>query len=119
MGPTGLQMLAELSMRRAHVLADSLCQLPGVELAFDEPFFNEFVLRTGVPAKEILAKLKDKGVLGGLDCGVFYESEPNGILVTVTEMNKPESLERYVQAMKEILPAKTNNPKPVEAGKSV
>jgi glycine dehydrogenase subunit 1 len=98
MGAEGLRRVAELSARRAHGLAARLAALPGYALAFpDTPFLWEFALRCPRPAREVLAALRDRGILGGLDlAGVGME---DCILVAVTEMNGPAQLDRYVEAL--------------------
>jgi len=103
MGPSGLRELAELSARRAHHLAELLCAAKGVRLVFGQPFFNEFVIETPRPAAQVLAALRDKGILGGLALERFYPHLKNCILVAVTEMNSVEELNRYGAALASLL----------------
>ena len=44
-GPQGLKEASELCCRKAHYAAERLTRIPGVQLAFDRPFFKEFTLR--------------------------------------------------------------------------
>lgn len=94
-GPQGLRELAEVSVRRAHYLADLLGAIPGVKLLYNESFFNEFAIRTPLPARDVLEHLKGKGILGGLDLGKFDPALDRAILVAVTEMNSPKELDNY------------------------
>src|SRR6202022_2297137 len=67
MGEEGLRQVADVSFKRAHVLAEKLAALPGWELAFPErPFLNEFPIRVPKPSV-VSRKLARKGILGGLE----------------------------------------------------
>ncbi|MBQ2769795.1 MAG: aminomethyl-transferring glycine dehydrogenase subunit GcvPA [Clostridia bacterium] len=97
MGPKGLAEAANQSMAKAHYLADALCALPGVSLAYEGPFFHEFV--TSMPrAQEVLAALEEADILGGLPL-------ENGLLWCVTEKVSKEQLDQTVAIVKEVLGA--------------
>jgi glycine dehydrogenase subunit 1 len=82
-GKQGLRELAEQNLAKAHYLADKL------PLAFEGPFFNEFVARTnGRSADEINAGLLKKKVVGGLPLGRFYPELKDAMLLCATEMTK-------------------------------
>ena len=98
-GPAGLRQLAEISLRRAHYLADALTAVPGVSLKFNAPFFSEFVIQTPAPASKVLAALTEDGILGGIDLGQFFPQHSDCILVSVTEMNSVAELDKYAQAL--------------------
>jgi glycine dehydrogenase subunit 1 len=103
LGPQGLHDTAEVSVKRAHYLAERLCAIQGVSLLFDQPYFNEFALQLPRPAAEVLDELKQRGILGGIDISKFYEDRKNAILVAVTEMNSVQELENYISTMSEVL----------------
>ena len=95
MGPQGLQQAAAQSMSKAHYLADQLCQLPGVSMAYSGPYFHEFV--TVMPkAEEILTALEQADILGGLIID-------GGILWCVTEKVSKQQLDKAVAIVKEVL----------------
>jgi glycine dehydrogenase subunit 1 len=102
-GPNGLKQLAELSLRRAHYLADALTAVPGVSLKFKAPYFSEFVIETSAPAAKVLAALVEENILGGIDLAQFFPQHRNCILVSVTEMNSVAELDRYAQALPKAL----------------
>ncbi len=104
MGPLGLKQVAEISVRRAHQLAEMLTGIKGVKLAFSQPFFNEFVIQTDMAAEIVLTQLREVGILGGLDISSHV---PNGILVAVTEMNDLSHLTLFQEALEKIV-AQTN-----------
>ena len=102
MGPEGLRQVAEVSAQRAHWLAQQLSSLDGFELAFPGAFLWEFVLRCGRPVPEVLDRLWQHGILGGIDLGALPldgAAMPDCMLVAVTEMNSPRSLQRYLDAL--------------------
>jgi len=116
LGPQGLRELAELSVRRAHYLAELLCRIEGVKLLFQKPFFNEFAIETPRPACEVLEHLKERGILGGIDLKDACPDLANGILVAVTEMNSPAELDQYAEQLAEYL-ARAGNKATVSASK--
>ncbi len=97
MGPEGMAQAAKQSMSKAHYLAKELCKLEGVSLAYSGEFFHEFV--TVIPrAEEVLARLEEKGILGGLPVS-------GGILWCATEKVPKSELDRAVAIVKEVLGA--------------
>jgi glycine dehydrogenase subunit 1 len=103
LGPQGLHDLSNISVQRAHYLAEGLCKIEGVSLAFEEPFFNEFVLQLPVNAKEALDKLKLEGILAGIDLSKTHANLEDCILVAVTEMNSPGDLTSYINALTKVI----------------
>jgi glycine dehydrogenase subunit 1 len=105
MGPEGMRRVAEISAERAHHLADRLAAVPGYSLAFEGPFLWEFALRCPKPAREVLPALLEAGIVGGLDLGGSPETGVDDpamadcLLVAVTEMNSPASLDAFVAAL--------------------
>ena len=95
MGPDGMAEVANQSMAKAHYLQKALCEIPGVKLRYDAPFFHEFML--DMPkCKEIEQALAAKGILSGLP----YE---DGMLWCVTEKASKETLDLVVSTVKEVL----------------
>lgn len=98
-GKQGFEKLAKISTLRAHYLVDKLNSTDGVSLKFDQKFFNEFVLEVDVPVLELLDLMKKKEILAGIDISRMYPELKNCLLVAVTEMNKVEELDNYVEAL--------------------
>jgi glycine dehydrogenase subunit 1 len=99
MGEKGLRRVAEVSAARAHHLAGMIAAKPGYSMAFDGPFLWEFAVRCEKPTHEVLGVLRGHGILGGVDLGRFNRDLDDCILVAVTEMNSPESLDDLVEAL--------------------
>jgi len=98
-GPQGLRDMAALCYHKAHFLADRLSRVPGFRLAFNTPFFNEFVVTSPVAPAELNRRLAERGVLGGLDVS---DSLPGGWLLCCTEMNSRAELDLLVSEVEAI-----------------
>jgi glycine dehydrogenase subunit 1 len=92
MGPEGLREVAELSISKAHYLADRLVEA-GFRLRYpDAPFLWEFAVEVPDVAKANRALL-EHGIVGGLDLG------DGAMLVAVTEKRKKEELDAFVEVV--------------------
>jgi glycine dehydrogenase subunit 1 len=92
MGPEGLREVAELSISKAHYLADRLVEA-GFRLRYpDAPFLWEFAVEVPDVAKANRALL-EHGMVGGLDLG------DGAMLVAVTEKRKKEELDAFVEVV--------------------
>jgi glycine dehydrogenase subunit 1 len=100
MGKKGLQQAAELSMSKAHYLAEQLCELDSFELAYPGEYFNEFVTTCKGSVDKILTKLEERGILGGYPLSGKLEGH---ILWCATEMNTKEEIDSLVTNIKEVL----------------
>ncbi len=85
LGPSGLREVAELSTRKAHYAAERLAAVPGLSLAFEGPFFKEFVVRCSKDPKAVLEAVERLGYHGGISLANWYPDLADGILVAVTE----------------------------------
>jgi len=99
LGPEGLRRVALASMERAHELADRISSLPGFELAFSGPFFNEFAVRCADP-EEAVARLRQAGIAVLSPKLVAKAGLEGAFLVAVTEKRTQEELTRFVEALK-------------------
>ena len=99
MGPYGLKQVAEVSFKRAHVLAERLARLPGWEMAFPErQFLNEFPIRAP-KSSAVVRKLARKGILGGLDVSRWFRELKGVLTFTCTEVNDAHALDELVAAL--------------------
>lgn len=99
-GKEGLKRVAELCLHKSHYAAARIEGLPGYELAFDRPFFKEFVVRTPVAPGEIVTRLADEGMLAGIDLGRFPTlGTEDGLLIAVTERRTRAQIDRLVEAL--------------------
>lgn len=101
MGKKGLQEVAEQNAQKAAFAARKISEIPGFEIAFSAPTFNEFVVRGSKPATEILEEVRvGGGIVGGLALSKYYEDRPNEFLVCVTETMKREHIDRLVESLR-------------------
>ncbi|MGZ7042265.1 MAG: aminomethyl-transferring glycine dehydrogenase subunit GcvPA [Thermoanaerobaculia bacterium] len=99
MGKKGLREVAEQCVQKTAYLKGRLRAIESVQLPFDGPVYNEFVVRTATPAKAVLGDLEDQGILGGIALDQFYPDQPNDFLVAVTELNTKEQMDQYAAAL--------------------
>ena len=99
LGPDGLRELAELNLQLAHYAAGQLTKLPGYKLAFDTPYFNEFVLEVPGDVEAVHKKLLDLGILAGLPLKNFYPKLDRHLLINVTERKTKADIDRLVSAV--------------------
>ena len=98
MGPDGLRSVATTSLSRAHHLADRLTALPGFSPAFPGAgFVNEFPIRVEQP-EALLARLSERGILGGLEVGGWFPELDGVLLFCCTELNDPAALDELLEA---------------------
>jgi glycine dehydrogenase subunit 1 len=99
MGGAGLKQLTELSAQRAHHLASQLIERKGYRLAFDAPFLWEFAVHTPYPAEQTQGFMLERGVLPGLPLGRFFPELADALLISVTELNHPRAMERFLEVL--------------------
>ena len=96
-GPQGLKEVGELCCQKAHYAAEKLTSVEGYELAFDKPFFKEFVLRCPVPAEEVIEQAAQSGLGLGPKLSQFQnefgDDTENLLLVAVTEKRTREEID--------------------------
>ncbi len=103
-GPRGFRKIAQNNFVVAHELAEKLSELPGCSLAYEHPFFNEFVLNLPVPAEDIERELWDNGIISGLPLSRWWPGREHQMLFCATEVITEAAIHRLVAALEEALP---------------
>ena len=103
LGKKGLRELALMNLIKAEYSKKMASQIHGCHLVFSSPTFNEFVLNLPAEPERVLEKLKGKKILGGIPLGRFCPEMNHLLLVTVTEMNTREEIDRWADALEEAL----------------
>src|SRR4051812_8874237 len=104
LGEAGLQRLARVNHANAVLLADGLRDVAGLEV-LNETFFNEFTIRVRGDAGDVLARMAERGVLGGVRASRLL---PNAglddlIIVANTEVNTDDDRAAFVEALRSSL----------------
>ena len=102
LGKHGLAQVAHLNYQKAHYAAQQISALPGYELCFETPFFNEFAVRCPIPADQLNAHLLQHDILGGFALGETNADLNNCLLIAVTEMNTRQEIDNLVQYFAEV-----------------
>lgn len=103
MGRKGIQEVAYQCAQKAAYAAKQIAAIPGFSLSFTAPVFNEFVVRSPSPARELLAKLaSEKAIDGGLALSRFMANRPNDFVVCVTETNTREQIDALAHGLRSI-----------------
>ena len=100
-GENGIKKIANLCYDKAHYLASRLREIDGIDLAYDEPFFNEFALRLPKPADGLILDMASQGFLAGVPMSRFDADRPNDILVAVTEKRSKDDMDHFAEALAE------------------
>ena len=96
MGHKGLKEACCLSYSGAHYLAEQLVATGKCSMLYDQPFFNEFAVKTTVPAAKVQEALLAEGILGGV------RIDGDAILFCVTELRTKEEIDRLVETVANI-----------------
>ncbi len=102
MGPDGMKQVANLCLQKANYAKEQIAALPGYEVAFDQPHFKEFVIKTPKPVPEVNQALMEHKIVGGLDLEWYYPDMKNHMLVCVTEKRSKEDIDKLVSGLEGI-----------------
>jgi glycine dehydrogenase subunit 1 len=101
LGETGFTELGRVCFRRAHDLAGRIRAIDGYRLAFDAPFFREFVVETPRPAVQLLEAARREGILAGIPLDRYFGGAfANRLLVAVTEKHAEEDFDKFCAVLK-------------------
>lgn len=103
LGKEGLKELAMMNLSKTEYTKKVVSRIRGCKLNFIAPTFNEFVLRIEKEPEEVLEELRKEKILGGLPLEKFYPELDHHLLVTVTEMNRKEEIDRWGEALEKAL----------------
>lgn len=103
LGKDGLRQLAQLNLEKAEYCRQLLEKIPGVQVKRSSPTFNEFTVHLNKNAAKVVEAMIAKGFAAGFPLGRYYPDMENYMIVAVTEKRTKEEIERYAQALKEVL----------------
>jgi glycine dehydrogenase subunit 1 len=102
LGKSGLRDVAAHNVARTAELRAAVAAIPGCEVAFAAPGFNEFVLRVPGSASGTLDGLRKHRIIGGLDLGRFYPELADCILMNATELTTKTQIGHLATALREV-----------------
>jgi glycine dehydrogenase subunit 1 len=102
LGAEGIRRVAASSHENTVTLRNLLAEIEGIDPAFSQPIFHECLLRLNRPVKEVLERLAEKGIQGGLDLTPYYPELANTLLICATETKTKEDLQVYAETMRAI-----------------
>ncbi|USK58780.1 aminomethyl-transferring glycine dehydrogenase subunit GcvPA [Peribacillus asahii] len=98
LGKKGVKEMAVQNIQKAHYAKQVLKQ-KGLEVVFDGPSFNEFVVKLPASYQETNNRLFEKGIIGGYDLGSSYPELQNHMLVAVTELRTKEEIDAFANEL--------------------
>jgi glycine dehydrogenase subunit 1 len=98
-GSAGLRQVAELSLEKAHYLAEGIMAIDGYDLTFSGPFFNEFVVNVPGDATALHGRLARAGFEVELPEVLKSLGVPNALRLAVTEKRTKNELDRLIDVM--------------------
>jgi len=94
LGKNGLKKLSLINLNLAEYAKKELCGIKGVELKFDMPTFNEFVIKIKKDPRELVKAMGRENIFPGIPLGFFYPELSDCLLLTVTEKNKRDEIKK-------------------------
>jgi len=101
-GKQGFCEVSNQSFQKAHYGYKKIKELPGYDIPYSIPFFNEFIVtcpKNPVEINEFLLKHK---IIGGYAVEKHYPELKNSMLLCFTEMNSRESIDKLVELLGEV-----------------
>ncbi|MGD8191597.1 aminomethyl-transferring glycine dehydrogenase subunit GcvPA [Brevibacillus ginsengisoli] len=100
-GKQGVQEMAMMNLQKAHYAKQAFAKA-NMEVVFQAPTFNEFVVKVGKPVAEVNKALLAAGMIGGYDLGRNYPELDGHMLLAVTELRSKQQIDTLVQEMEAI-----------------
>jgi glycine dehydrogenase subunit 1 len=102
-GRDGLREVAEASTQIAHYAYDRIVGETALEPMFPgSPFLREFALRTKGPARAVIERGAERGILAGVALSRFPHIDvDDGLLIAFTEKRSKDDVELLLEVLKE------------------
>jgi glycine dehydrogenase subunit 1 len=100
LGRQGFRQAGQRCLNAAHYLRAGIEKLESFEVPHKAPVFNELVVRSkGPTASEVLERLLQEGIIGGVDLGRFRDEWRQDLMVATTELHTKEDLDRLLNSL--------------------
>lgn len=105
LGKRGMQDLAKQNFDKAHYALARLSEIPWINIAFDQPFFNEFTLKfdEAISVDRVNSELAKAGFIGGFPLKDWFPTLPNSALWCVTELVSRQKIDAAVETLRRLL----------------
>ncbi|MGO4887128.1 aminomethyl-transferring glycine dehydrogenase subunit GcvPA [Anaerobacillus sp. MEB173] len=98
LGKNGVKEMAKQNLQKAHYAKEQVLN-NGVNVVFNQPFFNEFVVKLDKPVQDVNKQLLQQGIIGGYDLGRDYPELDGHMLIAVTELRTKEEIDILAKAL--------------------
>ncbi|MDO3380160.1 aminomethyl-transferring glycine dehydrogenase subunit GcvPA [Geoalkalibacter halelectricus] len=99
LGRRGLRETAEHNLAKAAYARKQIAALSGFTIPFSGEVFNEFVVEGPKKAADVLRRVQEQGILGGIPLVRWYPDMPQRFLVCVTEQNRRDDIDALCAAL--------------------
>lgn len=103
LGPEGLRRTAEIGMENIRYLVGKITALPGVKLLNDAPYGNEVSIVLPKKASDVVDSIIPHDFVAGFTVSRYYDGMDNVLLMSCTEKNTHEQIDRFVKILGEVL----------------
>ena len=103
LGKEGLKDIAKVCMDKTEYAKKVLETVKGVEVKRSSPTFNEFIIKLPKNPDDIIGELISRGISAGFPLGRYYADLKDYLLVAVTEKRTKEEIDRFKEALEEVL----------------
>lgn len=98
LGKQGVKEMATQNIQKAFY-AKNQFKSAGIEVVYEGPSFNEFIVRLPIGVDAANKQLLQKGIIGGFNLENDYPELKNCMLVCVTEMRNKTDIDTFVKEM--------------------
>ena len=102
LGRAGIRDLAMQNLAKATYAREQIVAQAGLELAFQGPHFNEFVVRLPDDGDAVVRGCIERGVVPGVALGRFDPERADQLLVCVTEIHRRADIDALAAALAEV-----------------
>ena len=102
MGKQGIKDVAQQVYAKSHYLAEEISKVNGFALAFKQPFFKEFVVKTKLEPDYIISELLQENIFAGIDLSKLNRKWENLMLICATEKRTKQEIDKFVKLLKEL-----------------
>jgi glycine dehydrogenase subunit 1 len=98
LGKNGLRQLAEQNLSLCEYAKSEIKKIDGCKVS-DSPTFNEFVVETKIPAKDVIKKAQKESWVCGVDLGRLKEEWKHKLLIHVSELHQKSEIDQLIKSL--------------------